>query len=165
MILTINVAGCDLVISNTLIVFHCKKEIVEYLNECVSHNQLFLNFSEDVPGGKVSVLFPKKMQLCQFGLVSAGLPGEKCKPCKGWRGQAEGQVPWSGPEARWNRLPHEETTERGRWLRFVHDLVEHKNSGEAGVCLNKNWNNNNNRIKTEILYTHTCLNMNCVRKC
>lgn len=84
------------------------------------------------------VFCPKQKHLCKFVLVSAGLPRKECKPCKGRRGQAEGQVPWSGPEARRLRLSHEETTEGGRWLRFVHDLDEHKKSGEAGLCLIKN---------------------------
>lgn len=57
--------------------------------------------------------------LCASLLVSAGLPGEECKPGEGGGGQAEGEVSQPGPETWRLRLPHEETTERGRWPRLV----------------------------------------------
>lgn len=80
-------------------------------------------------------LFSAKVEcLCAFVLVSTGLPGEECEPGESRGGQAEGQIPRPGPEARRLRLPDEETTERGRWLRSVHDMVRNENSEETRFC-------------------------------
>lgn len=69
-------------------------------------------------------------------VVATGFTGEECKPDESRGGQAEGQVPRGGPEARRFRLPDEETTERGRRSWLAHIIVGDENSEEMILSTN-----------------------------